>query len=316
MNTGSNRNPHRRAAVIDIGTSSVKIIVGELDESGAVRVLANLSKVTRLGEGVDLSHNLALAAQKRTVSAMGSLLRAIKESKPDSVRLVATSAVRDAVNRAEFAALVRSKLGLDLTVLSETEEGHLSFAAVAFDPALGAQGMNMAVVDVGGGSAEVVIGAEGRAEFAVSAKMGAVRLTERSLHSDPPTPEQMSDASAVAREEIARVVGNRRAERVVGVGGTVVNLARVHVGLEPDLTGGVHGLRMSYPEFGQVVSHLAAQTSEQRRSVVGLDPARADIIVGGGIVVESAMAVLGASELIVSTRGLRYGVLYELLGLA
>lgn len=304
----------KRVAVVDIGTSSVKAIVGEADGLGSVRVLCDLSEVTRLGEGVDAAGNLHREAQRRTAEAVVSLLRAAREWAPERTCVVATSAVRDAANRSDFTELVAGRTGSEVEVLSETREGSLSFAAVSLDPDLCPGDGPMTVIDVGGGSTEVVSGSAGGVEFAVSARMGAVRLTEQALAGDPPTCCEVLAAFTLARAEIERVVGNHRAGHLVGVGGTVVNLARIHYGLGIDRTPEVHGSRLSRVHIDELVSDLGARTSEQRRDLVGLDPARAGIIVGGAIVVQSAMDTLGAGELIVSVRGLRHGVLYAMLG--
>lgn len=305
-----------RAAAVDVGTNSIKIAVAELDGAGGIRVLADSSEIARLGEGVDKTGSLNPEAQDRALAAIARLLHTTEELGAEHCRIVATSAVRDAENRAEFAGRVKVSLGIDLEVLGEEEEGRLSYSAVALDPVLRSNSSELAVVDIGGGSTEVTFGTGSRVTFSRSARIGAVRLTERVIESDPPNAAEIADAALMAAEEIRCIVGERRSKRVAGVGGTAVNLARILKGVGRERTSEVHGVSISPSEFHDLLDLLSRMTCESRKGLIGLDPARADIIVAGAIILDRVMAHLEAEELTVSTRGLRYGVLYEILGIA
>jgi exopolyphosphatase / guanosine-5'-triphosphate,3'-diphosphate pyrophosphatase len=311
-----------RAAVIDAGTNSVKIVVGESD-GDVVRILADHSVITRLGQGLDASLVLGTQAQRRTLSGVRSHLQAARGLGVDETIVVATSAVREAKNSSQFLLAAQSELGVEVEVLSEGDEGRLSYEAVALDPTLGLGSGELAVLDVGGGSTEFASGRHGVPTFCRSLKLGAVRLTERFVRSDPPSVAEITELTAAVEDTmehpelvegaVAQQIGDRVRGTLTGVGGSAVNLARINMSVPATMTSTVHGAKMSREEVAALLSRLSEMTLQTRKRVIGLDPDRADIIIAGAIILYQAMVVVRAEELLVSTHGLRYGALYEML---
>lgn len=301
------------AAAIDVGTNSVKAVVGESDGM-QVRILADNMLITRLGEGLDASGRLGDEARARTLEGIRTLVRMARDNGARRIRAVATSAMRDAQDGAGFVAAVSTQIGVDLEVLSEEDEGRLSYAAVALDPALGRQSA-MAVVDIGGGSTEFAFGSGTAPDYATSVRIGAVRLTERQIHNDPLTDTELASLATVADEALLPAISGRSCDRLVGVGGSIVNAARIHLQVPTDRTPAVHAAHLTRKHVEAVLQRLRGMTVEKRKHIVGLDRERADTIIAGVMILERAVVLLGVDEIRVSTHGLRHGVLYEMLAL-
>lgn len=303
-----------RAAVIDVGTNSIKLAIAERAHDGSFHLLAHATTNPRLGEDVDKAHILSLDAMMRAISALRTLFDKTREYSVDRMRIAGTSAMRDARNRQEFIDLTRRELGVQIEVLSEDDECRLSYTAVALDPVLGGYDGVQAVADVGGGSSEITLGSGSKMQFCKSVQIGAVRLTERHLVSDPPSGLEL----AAAADEVINVLSEANirftAGRVVGVGGSAVNLARMLKGIDAQSVDGIHGTTISRSQMADLNGRLAGTQLSERRRIIGLESERADIILGGAIILESVMKVVDAPEMIVSICGLRHGMLYELLG--
>jgi exopolyphosphatase/guanosine-5'-triphosphate,3'-diphosphate pyrophosphatase len=304
-----------RGAVVDVGANSVKMVIGEIDEGGDLRLLADSMRFARLGEGVSATGKLSLEAQERTLAVTEEFLKVAKRHQVEKIRLVGTSALREVENRAEFLARVRREFGIDLEVLSEKDEARLSYTAVVLDPSFKKYQGQLCVADIGGGSTELILGESRAITFWQSLRLGAVRLTEQILKSDPPNREEVAKAEKAAEAAIRSAAEGHRASRVAGVGGTVVSLARIWKGLPSAKTEEVHGVRMSNSDCRQMLDRLSSLSIAQRKTLVGLDADRADIILAGAIILEQILSILAANELLVSIRGLRHGVLYDLLGI-
>jgi exopolyphosphatase/guanosine-5'-triphosphate,3'-diphosphate pyrophosphatase len=302
-----------RAGVIDVGTNSVKMIIGEIGEGGDLRILADFMKCTRLGEGLNATGELRPEAQDRTLVVMREFLEVAKQHEAERIRLVGTSALREAENRAEFLSRVRREFGPDLEVLTEEDEAHFSYSAVALDPSFRKFQDELCVVDIGGGSTELIFGERGKVTFWQSLGLGAVRLTEQILKSDPPNREEVAKAGKAAEAAVRLAAEGRTARRVAGVGGTVVSLARIWKRVPSEMTEEVHGITMASFDCRQMLDRLSGLSIAQRKTLIGLDPDRADIILAGAIILEQILSILRAEQLLVSIRGLRHGVLYELL---
>jgi len=303
-----------KAAALDVGTNSIKIVVGQMNDDGIPRVLREATTNPRLGEGVDSTRLIEPEAQERAMNAIARLVGIAKSMGASETRIVATSAVRDAENKDELIDRVRQRFSLGLEVLSEEEEGRLSHLAVEEDPMLGKFDGNQATVDVGGGSTELTLASANKTLRSASVKVGAVRLTERFLDADTPTPAQRAQARDYAMDMLLGAVGKFDADRVVGIGGTAVNLARIWHEIPEDKTEEAHGSTITQANIKALIDGMCALTLEKRRTLVGLEPERADIIVAGAVIFDALLDVLGREDMIVSTRGLRHGILYELLG--
>jgi exopolyphosphatase/guanosine-5'-triphosphate,3'-diphosphate pyrophosphatase len=300
-----------RVATVDVGTNSILLLVVEMGgDLGAPRVLADRCRIERLGRGVDRAGALDEAAIARALDAMREYGAAIRELGAERVAAVGTQALREAKNGAEFLEPARELLGAPIEVIVGEREAELAFLAVTRSfPELAAG--DVVVCDVGGGSTEMIVGRAGRIASMASVAIGSVRMTERHLHGDPPTAAEAKamiadiDASLVAVELPSGVP-------LVGIAGTVTTLAAVALGLEPYDPDRVQGMRLPRGEVERQLAHYLELPLELRRRIRGLEPKRADVIPAGAAVVGRIMARTGASDIIVSDRGIRWGLAYEL----
>ncbi|MDH7571105.1 MAG: Ppx/GppA phosphatase family protein [Armatimonadota bacterium] len=304
-----------RAAAIDIGTNSVLLVVGERLGNEEPRILHERAEITRLGEGVDAERQLRGAAMERTAAVVARFADEARALGASLIRAVGTSALRDANNAEEFALLLRRCAGLSLEVVHGDEEARLAYAAVRGDASLGLPTGALVVVDIGGGSVEFVFGYEEELRFRRSLDCGAVRVTERFFHADPPTPQQLAAAAAWLNEALAALPDPPNAP-AGGIGGTCVNLAAVRLALPQLDPARVHGQYLHVAEVERQIALFASMPTERRRGIPGLEPKRADVILAGALVLRRVLSRLRAPGITVSARGLRYGVLYELLAAA
>ena len=303
-----------RHACIDCGTNSVKLVVADLADGGAAPVF-QLSETTRIGEGMQANGMCLLEApMRRTLDAIEKFTAAAKEYGAVETVLIGTAALRDAHISADFARRVQERCGLTLEIISGEEEARLSFLAVRRDPHW-RDIPQLLVIDIGGGSTELIQGEAGadRVQARTSVNLGAVKLTEAYLTSDPPATEQLAAANQAAAAAFGAVALKSRldrAYRVVGVGGTLTNLGamRLSAAVEPER---LHGMTLRVPEIETLCSLLAERSVEERRNLPGLDPRRADIILAGAILLLHALAHIQSDQVDISTRGLRWGVLYD-----
>ena len=301
-----------RAAVVDIGTNSTRLLIADVDGSIEERVRESI--VTRLGEGVEATGRLGEEPQRRVFAALERYAAAIREHECDASAAVMTSAVRDAANGAEFSATVRDRYGLEARTLSGDEEAAFTYAGATAarppdDPT------ELVVIDIGGGSTELVCGAGGRLGFHVSAQIGVVRHSERHIHSDPPARAELAALAADVDKGIAAVVPEEvrtRAQAAVAVAGTATSCAAIDLELEPYDTTKVEGRVLSRERLDELLERLAALPLEERRKVRGLNPDRAPTIVAGVIVLSHVLDAFGLSEVEVSDRDILWGVALDL----
>lgn len=290
-------------AVIDIGTNSVRLLVAEILPD-RVKPLVKEVRVTRLGQGVDENGLLLQEAMERTLDALQDLTALVPQGVPISI--LATSAVRDARNRDEFAVLVKETVGVDLQVLSGSQEAELSFRGAAF----ALRGMDMAdpiaVVDIGGGSTEVYTGTkQGQLLGGSSAQMGAVRLLERCGGVRLPDSEEMASALGLAAKESLK----HEPKTLVAVGGTASSLAAIIQDLQVYSDAKVDGFSFSREELEECYGKLGRLTVEERRQIPSLQAGREDVIVYGAAILLEVMRLMGFSRLTVSVGDLLYGSL-------
>jgi len=308
-----------RVAAIDIGTNTVLLLVAELRD-GSLVALEERATITRLGQGVDKTRALAPEAVARTNACLDEYARVIQAHGATRVGVVGTSAMRDAKGGDAVRAHVAKVLGVEARVISGDEEARVTFGGAVSGLALDAG--NVAVFDIGGGSTEVVLGAidgagnAGAIAYAHSFDVGSVRLTERYVRSDPPAPEELRAIDAELARVFAAIPPSVRTERArapVGIAGTVTTLAAVSMRMDPYDGARVHGHTMTLEELRRVVGELAALPLEARRALPGLEPKRADVIVAGGLIAIAIAERLGAREVRVSDRGVRWGVAASLV---
>lgn len=292
-----------RIAVVDVGSNSVRLFLCEGIGPEGPRG-ERYATVTGLRRGAAADGAVAPDALARLDECLAGYAARVEAFAPDRVVPVATSAVRDAPNRDAVGAVVAARLGAGMRVLSGEEEAAAAFAGAR----LAADGAGpILVLDVGGGSTELVRGGAGGPEGAVSLQLGAVRQTERHLHADPPAPAELGalrdDALGLLRPAVERVGGPAPG---VGVAGTVTSLAAIEIGRYDRAL--VHRHRLSRDGVEGMIGRLAAMTASARREVPGLDPARAGVIVAGAVIVAAAMEAAGLRELMVSETDLLDGV--------
>jgi exopolyphosphatase/guanosine-5'-triphosphate,3'-diphosphate pyrophosphatase len=296
-----------RVAVVDIGTNSTRLLIAEPDGRGALRELERRSEITRLGEGVDRSGELGEAPQARVFKVLDAYDELIAAHDAERRIAVLTSAVRDAANGAQFTERVRREHGLDGRTLSGDEEAELTFAGAT----AGRDGDGrLLVIDIGGGSTELVVGAGGDVAFHVSTQNGVVRHTERHLHDDPPARTQMEELSeAVAADFERRVPADVRESvtAAVAVAGTATSAAAIDVGVEPYDPARVEGHELSLARLQEIRDRLAALPLEERRRVAGLHPDRAPTIVAGVLILLEALRTFGLDRVQVSERDILWG---------
>ncbi|MFO7592122.1 MAG: Ppx/GppA phosphatase family protein [Acidimicrobiia bacterium] len=293
-----------RVGAVDIGTNSVRLLVAEIDDgAGPDAPLTTLDRrmtITRLGAGVDATRVLATDAIERTAEVLRDYRRALDELDVATVRATATSAARDAQNRADFFDAATDALGVTPELLSGEEEARLSFLGAT--AGLDAPAPYL-VVDIGGGSTELVVGTDGP-EHLASIDMGCVRVTEQWLASDPPSPEELSNAVSAARDELAdtlRAVPElREAATVLGLAGTITTVAAIEQGLAEYDRDRIHHFRLDRAAAEDIFRTLALEPIAERRHNPGLDPGRVDVIVGGVVVLVSLFRVLDLDDLLVS----------------
>jgi len=297
-------------AAIDCGTNSVRLLITD----GGGDQIERLMRITRLGQGVDATGRFHPDAIGRTLEVLGEYRSVIDRHGVRHVRMGATSASRDAANREEFFAGAREILGVEPEIISGEAEGRLSFrgATADLDPALGP----FLVCDIGGGSTEFVFGTT-EAEATISVDMGCVRITEAWLHHDPPTAEELSQALSVIDihlDDVARAIPDlSEARTFVGLAGTVSNTASVELGLQEYDRSRIHHFVLSRSAVEDVFRTLATESVEDRKDNPGLEPQRADVIVGGLCVLVATMRRFGLGECLVSESDILDGLAMSLL---
>jgi exopolyphosphatase / guanosine-5'-triphosphate,3'-diphosphate pyrophosphatase len=301
-----------RVATIDIGTNSVLLLVAEL-EGGALRPVLERATVTRLGEGVDRNRRLLPEACARTLACLAEYQVALNEQAVSRLDIVGTSAMRDAVGGEAFIASVKQILGVAPRVIGGPEEARLTFIGALSGLSVSGK---VTVFDIGGGSTEIVHGeldaGTRRIDAAVSLNIGSVRLFERHVRSDPPTAEEMQRVERDIAEALSRAPKLGGGATLVGVAGTMTQLAAVQLELEHYDATRVHGSELTCDAVEQLATRLARLTLSQRRALRGMSPARADVIVVGSAIARAVLQWSGATKLLVSDRGVRWGLAAEL----
>ena len=323
----------RRVAAVDCGTNSLRLLVADVDP-GLARVtdVARRMEIVRLGQGVDSTGRLAPEALARTTGVLRDYAAIIAASGASAVRMVATSATRDAANAAEFTQRVTEVLGVPPEVLTGREEAMLSFTGATAELAAARDGSPFLVADIGGGSTEFVLGraatiGEGQAvrparsenstPQAVSVNIGCVRMTERHLRGDPPDRHELAAAAAdidAALEEVSAAVPVRQARTLIGLAGSVTTVAAIAMGLPAYDADRIHHARVSAADVHDVTRSLLAQTRAARAAIGVMHPGRVDVIGGGALVLDRIMQRFGFGEVLVSEHDILDGIAWSLAG--
>lgn len=299
-----------RIGVVDIGTNSTRLLVADVADGRVVAEHDRRSEVTRLGQGVDASGRLADEAMERVRRVLRVYAARMDELEVARRVAVLTSAVRDAENGAGFVAEVRDAFGLEARTLAGEDEARLTFRGATSERPP-EDDTPLVVVDIGGGSTEMVVGAGGEKQWGVSAQMGVVRLTERHVHSDPPRPADMDALAADAAQIIRAAVPADVRERVraaIAVAGTATSLGAIDLELEPYDPDRVHGHVLSLVRLEELLTRLATRPEPERRQVAGLHPDRAPTIVAGVLILREVLRAFALDSFEVSEHDILRGV--------
>jgi exopolyphosphatase/guanosine-5'-triphosphate,3'-diphosphate pyrophosphatase len=297
--------PHR-VAVVDVGSNSTRLLIADV-ERGRVYEVARQSRVTRLGRGVDLSGQLSDEAIEAACAAIGDYMALCREEGVEGIAAIATSAVRDAANGDAFVAELRERFALSAEILDGEEEARRTYRGATFErppaePTL--------VVDIGGGSTEIVVGSGEEVGFHASLQAGVVRHTERHFSGDPPTAAEMEALAGDVGGLIAaslRDYDRPRPSAGIAVAGTPASLAAVDLGLEPYDPGRVHGHLLPLETIQRLLSRFASLPLAERAAIRGLHPDRAPTIIAGCVILIEAMRAFGLGEIRASEHDILYG---------
>ncbi len=301
-----------RVASVDIGTNTILLLIAEVNQ-GTLKVLEERETVVRLGAGLHQTGLLSEEAMERGLHALGQYLRRSAEMEVQTIYAVGTSALREARNADLFRERVRRRFHLDIEVISGEEEARLSFLAVIRD--LPSPVQPLLVVDVGGGSTEVILGRGDQIDRWESLPIGIVRLTERFLVSDPVGETEFTGMLEEIESALERFSIPDVPVAMVSIGGTGTALASVEQGLETFCIEKIHRYVLSREAFGRQISLYRSKTLAERRRIMGLPPSRADVILAGSAILYKIMERFDCPSLLVHAHGVRYGLLYHKLGI-
>ncbi len=299
----------RNIASIDLGTNSCLLLVqGSLLENGAREALHDESNIVRLGQDlgqeVDQNKQFVPKAMERTLNCLKGYAEVVKkfEINPSDVIAVGTAQARDAVNAVEFFKKIEETIGFKFQILSEEQEAFATFMGAALP---GMDISKMVVIDIGGGSTEIADAKHGE-----SLRVGSVKMTERFFKSDPVTEEEFLRCQSeidLTLYSVKSVISNQNT--FVAVAGTAVTLAMLHLGMQEYDPKKIDGFTLHQGDVHRLVEELKCKSIAERKLMVGMEDERADVMLAGGLILSRAMEVLGFHEVIISTKGLRYGVL-------
>jgi exopolyphosphatase / guanosine-5'-triphosphate,3'-diphosphate pyrophosphatase len=301
-----------RYAVVDVGTNSVKFHIGETSADHVWRKVVDRAEVTRLGQGLQETGRLDPEAIERTVAAISGMAQQAEREGVAAIAAVGTAGLRIAENGEDLVSAVQARCGIGVEVISGEEEGRLAYLGAT--AGIGRATGSRVVFDTGGGSSQFSFGLGEQVDERFSVNVGAVRYTERHGLADVVSRDALAEALGSIAADLARLEGRPPPDEVIGMGGAATNLAAVKHGLatyDPDV---VQGTVLDLAEIDRQIELYRTRSPEERRRVVGLQPARADIILAGACIVRTVLSKLGRDSLTVSDRGLRHGVLVARFG--
>ncbi len=293
-----------RVAVVDIGSNSTRLLIADVDRA-RVSEVERQSRVTRLGRGVDLSGQLSAEAIEAACDAIADYVEICGANEVEKIDAIATSAVRDASNGSAFVAELRERFALSARVLDGEEEARLTYLGATCEHSPSEPTL---VVDIGGGSTELIVGTGEEVAFHASLQAGVVRHSERHISSDPPTTLELEALAADFRSLIESATADAPAAGAgIAVAGTPTSLASIEIGLEPYDPKQVHGHTLSLPTIQRLLSQLASAPLANRAEIIGLHPDRAPNIVAGVVILVETMRAFGLEQIEVSEHDILYG---------
>jgi len=301
MDSGSHR-----VAVIDIGSNSTRLLIADVAE-GRVTEVERQSRVTRLGRGVDLSGQLSAEAIEAACAAIADYVAICREDGVENIDAIATSAVRDASNGSAFAAELRERFALSARVLDGEEEARLTYLGATCE---NSPSVPTLVVDIGGGSTELIVGTGAEIAFHTSLQAGVVRHSERHISNDPPSALELEALAGDVRTLIESAITDQpeaSAEAGIAVAGTPTSLASIEIGLEPYDPKQVHGHTLNLTSIQRLLSQLASVPLSKRAEITGMHPDRAPNIVAGVVILIETMRAFALEAIEVSEHDILYG---------
>ena len=299
-----------KLAALDVGSNTVLMLVVECKRTEKPRVIADMSRITRLGRGVDARGKLDPESAARTldtIAEFGDKARALGARK---IIGAATAALRDATDGANFLAEVSRRAAITLEIISGETEAQLSYLSTT--RGLGINPFeSLLIVDIGGGSTELIRADPGRPLEVVSLQLGSVRLTERVIRHDPPTVTEAEALRALVDDALKKLAWRSRSASLVGIAGTVTTLCAISLGLERYSAESVHGWRLGRAEIERLIDLLGSIPLEARKNLPGMEPGRADVLFAGATILERVMNYFGCGGVIVSDQGVRWGLIWR-----
>jgi exopolyphosphatase/guanosine-5'-triphosphate,3'-diphosphate pyrophosphatase len=301
-----------RLAGVDIGTLTCRLLIADIATSGLLTELRSERRILRLGEGVDQTGQLSAAAMDRVIQCLREWRELIDASHVDATAIVATSAVRDAVNRDEFLDRVKHEAGFEVELISGEEEARRTMLGIR--SGIPHEVIDVLALDIGGGSTEFILDRRGQKPVVHSIDVGVVRLCERLLHHDPPTDDEVHQAREwVARETKVAVadMGNYQTATFVGTAGTITSLAAMAQKLSTYEPARIHNYQLQLTTIQELEQTLLSRKKSDRAGLPGLEKGREEVIAAGAIIIRTIMETLGVSTVLVSDFGLREGVVID-----
>jgi len=291
-------------AIIEIGTNSLKLFVYQTDHN--LEVVLDRTIITRLGEGYNQTGEISLSALTRTLAVIHTCIKTIEGYRCRTISLYGTMIFRSAKNSEEVLSIIFQETGLKLDVISGEKEAEYSFLAAMQSFSL--NNKNVLVIDTGGGSTEFIFGLNGIIEKALSLNIGAVTATDRFLLSNKVDALSLERCEKYLKEKISGVDNTIKPDIIIGIGGTVTTISAIVQKLELYSAEKVHGSKVLLNDIYELETELAEKNLEERKDIIGLSPKRADIILGGVLIIKSILENFKVSEMLVCDHGLRYGL--------
>jgi exopolyphosphatase/guanosine-5'-triphosphate,3'-diphosphate pyrophosphatase len=294
-------------STIDIGTNTILMVTCSVDEDGRITILGDEHEIARLGKGVDASRTIMPETFDRVAVYLNGYVDTARSLGSERIIAFGTSALRDARNREEFIMAMFARTGIHIEILSGKDEAELTYRGAFFGLDLHAR--HRGVIDIGGGSTEIASGGTKHPHRSISLDIGAVRITERFFPELPPSNAQLASARTFVRDALAQAFDLPGETVVVGVAGTVTTLGAISIGQTDFKAEALNSVHLAAEKISEITAHLATLTQAQTASTPGVHPGRADVLLGGAIVLDEFMRRYTLEEIIVSTRGVRYGVM-------
>ncbi len=299
-----------KIASLDVGSNTVLMLVADCSAGLRPRVLADLARITRLGRGVDASGKLDPGSAQLTLDTIAEFTSEAKRLGANRIVGVATAALRDAADGLDFLTLVKNRTGVSLQIVTGQVEAELSYLATQKGLEISSP-ENLLIVDIGGGSTELIRANLGNTLDLVSLQLGSVRLTERIVHHDPPLPSEAKRLRELVDHSLRRLGWVYRPSKMVGIAGTVTTLCAIRLRLTHYRSEVVHGSILAAEDVRNLIQLLGSLPLGQRRQLPGMEVGRADVLFAGAIILERIMNHFGCAEVIVSDQGVRWGLLWR-----